>query len=105
MDDPQSTNEFLRELDLKTISRDHDWRAIFSTMRTEDAGPEGYKRSVLIKYLQYLSFRKRLVEYIHSRKQGFDETDEFSDMTQYPAAAMRLPSGWKDTANTPPGAA
>ena len=84
MENPSSTNEFLRSLDLKTISRDHDWRAIFSTIRAQESGYEGYKRTVLIRYLQYLSFRKRLLEYIYSRKQGFDETDDYADLTEYP---------------------
>ena len=84
MENPSSTNEFLRSLDLKTISRDHDWRAIFSTIRAQESGYEGYKRTVLIRYLQYLSFRKRLLEYIYTRKQGFEETDDYADLTEYP---------------------
>ena len=61
MENPASTNAFLRDLDLKSISRDHDWRAIFSTIRAHESGYGGYKRTVLIRYLQYLSFRKRLL--------------------------------------------
>jgi len=86
MENPASTNAFLRGLDLKSISRDHDWRAIFSTIRAHESGYNGYKRTVLIRYLQYLSFRKRLLEYIHTRKQGFDEVDANADeLTQYPS--------------------
>jgi hypothetical protein len=90
MEKPESMNNFLSELDLKSISRDHDWRAIFSTVRAhkgEDS--EQYKRAVLIKYLQYLSFRKRLLDFIHSRKAGLEETDELSvDLTHLPRAAQ-----------------
>ena len=86
MENPASTNAFLRDLDLKSISRDHDWRAIFSTIRAHESGYDGYKRTVLIRYLQYLSFRKRLLEYIYTRKQGFDEMDSYSDeLTEYPS--------------------
>ena len=85
MENPASTNAFLRSLDLKSISRDHDWRAIFSTIRAHESGYDGYKRTVLIRYLQYLSFRKRLLEYIHTRKQGFDETEDNADLTEYPS--------------------
>ena len=89
MEKPESMNNFLSELDLKSISRDHDWRTIFSTVRAhkgEDS--ERYKRAVLIKYLQYLSFRKRLLDFIHSRKAGLEETDELSvDLTHLPHAA------------------
>jgi len=86
MENPASTNAFLRDLDLKSISRDHDWRAIFSTIRAHEGGYDGYKRTVLIRYLQYLSFRKRLLEYIYTRKQGFDEMDSYADeLTGYPS--------------------
>jgi len=86
MENPASTNAFLRDLDLKSISRDHDWRAIFSTIRAHESGYDGYKRTVLIRYLQYLSFRKRLLDYIYTRKQGFDEMDSYADeLTEYPS--------------------
>ena len=86
MDEPDSMDSFLDELDLKTISRDHDWRAIFSTLRGQQGGDsEQFKRAVLIKYLQYLSFRKRLLDFIHARKAGLEETDELSsELTRIP---------------------
>jgi len=40
----------------------------------------------MIKYLQYLSFRKQLLEYIYSRRAGLEETDELSaELTHIPA--------------------
>ena len=89
MDIPQSMDRFLVHLDLKVISRDHDWRAIFSAVREhEGEGSDQYKRAVLIKYLQYLSFRKRLLDFIHARKAGLEETDELcADLTRVPANA------------------
>jgi hypothetical protein len=64
---PESMDSSLVELDLKTISRAHDWRAIFSTIRGhEGEDAEQLKRAVLIKYVQYLSFCKRLLDYITS---------------------------------------
>ena len=87
MEEPQSADTFLRELDLRSISRDHDWRAIFSTIRAQEAGYEGYKRAVLIKYLQYLSFRKRLIEYCCASRRGLEDTEEYSDLSMM---ALRL---------------
>lgn len=84
MEDPETTDGFLHDMDLKSISRDHDWRAIFATIRAQAGGYEGYKRAVLIKYLQYLSFRKRLLEFIYARKAGLDETDAYTDLTIIP---------------------
>ena len=91
MDQPESIDGFLLELDLKTISRDHDWRSIFASLRGEhEAGGEQFKRAVLIKYLQYLSFRKRLLDFIHARKAGLEETDELcSDLTYVPTPATQ----------------
>jgi hypothetical protein len=100
MENPASTNAFLRDLDLKSISRDHDWRAIFSTIRTHEGGYDGYKRTVLIRYLQYLSFRKRLLEYIHTRKRGYDdEESNAEELTGYPSPPpMATPgTGFADT--------
>lgn len=87
VDDPQSVNSFLAELDLKIISRDHDWRAIFSTLRGQNpAKSSHYGRAAMIKYLQYLSFRKQLLEYIYTRRAGLEETDELAaDLTHIPA--------------------
>ncbi len=93
MEDSSAADEFLHDLDLKAVSRDHDWRAIFSTIRAQSQGYEGYKRAVLIKYLQYLSFRKRLLEFIYLRKAGLDETDAFTDLTQLAAVAAVHQSG------------
>lgn len=85
MDAPQRLDDFLTQLDLKTISRDHDWRAIFAAIRDyHDAHSAEFKRTTLIKYLQYLSFRKRMLEYIHTRKANLAETAELasSELTQ-----------------------
>ena len=80
MDNPSHANSFLRELNLRAISRDHDWRAIFSAIREQESGYEGYKRAVVIKYLQYLSHRKGLIEYIHASRYGLEDTDANSNI-------------------------
>lgn len=81
---PEAADRFVASLDLKAISRDHDWRAIFSTMRGQEGNCVEYKRAVLVRYLQYLGFRKRLVEYVYARRQGLADTDAFTDVTQLP---------------------
>jgi hypothetical protein len=87
MEEPAKADDFLRSLDLKAISRDHDWRTIFSTIRSQETDCKEYQRAVLIKYLQYLSFRKRLLDFIVMRKQGLEETDGYETQTHYPAPA------------------
>lgn len=87
MEDPDSMHGFLAELDLKTISRDHDWRTIFASIRCHPGDARPQQRAVLIKYLQYLSFRKRLLDFIHARKAGLEETDELSaELTRLPGS-------------------
>ncbi len=105
MEDPTSTHEFLRNLDLKTISHDHDWRAIFSTIRAQDDGDEGYSRAVLIKYLQFLSFRKRLFEFVYSKKANLSETGAYSDATLYPMPDEPSKQGIRNLLRLPLGEA
>lgn len=85
MDNPNGVDRFLRELDLKAVSRDHHWRTIFAELRTRDKRFESHKRVLLIKYLQYLSFRKKLLDYIYERKTGLEETNAHPDLTIFPA--------------------
>ena len=80
MENPDNANSFLDELDLKAVTRDHNWRAIFSTLRSQEAGAESYKQAVLVNYLQYLGFRKRLLEFVYARRQGLEETDGYSEL-------------------------
>lgn len=87
IEQPDRADDFLRSLDLKAISRDHDWRTIFSTIRSQESDCGDYQRAVLIKYLQYLSFRKRLLDFIMMRKQGLEETDGYETQTLYPPSA------------------
>jgi hypothetical protein len=76
MEDSANADGFLQTLDLKAVSRDHDWRAIFAAIRDGEGVQDEHKQIVLIKYLQYLSFRKRLLEFVFVRKTGLEETDE-----------------------------
>ena len=89
MENVSNANSFLQELHLRSISRDHDWRSIFSTIRAQEEGYEGYKCAVLIKYLQYLSYRKGLIAYISATRRALEETDEYTDI---PLVALRLGS-------------
>ena len=103
MDEAHSMDDFLHELDLKTITRDHDWRAIFSAIRDCHLDDNvQYKRTTLIKYLQYLSFRKRLLDYIFARKAGLAETDEMPAAHAF-ADASDEPDGDQTTGVISPG--
>ena len=97
MENPEGVEHFLAELDLKAVSRDHHWRTIFAELRSRDKRFEHHKRVLLIKYLQYLSFRKKLLDYIYERKTGLEDTDNHPDLTIFPSpndpVRERSPSG------------
>ncbi len=85
MDKPRFASSFLADLDLKSISRDHNWRRIFAIIAAQEEAFESHKRIMLVKYLQYLNTRKRLLEYIYAQKCGLEETSAH-DMTNVPSA-------------------
>jgi len=94
MERAEAADAFLRELDLRAISRDHDWRAVFASLRSSGEGDVARKRDALVKYLQYLSHRKRLLEYVAAGCADLEETDQHSTIT---ALALRFEP------NAPPG--
>lgn len=94
--EPRDANSFLRDLDLKSISQDHDWRKIFSALKSNHEHNDEYKKTVLVKYLQFLSFRKRLFEFVHARKTGLEETATISRSAIFSAtnSGMRNKGEW-----------
>ncbi len=43
MTDTSSPDTFINTFDLRYISRDHDWRAVFSALRNQGAGHQRHK--------------------------------------------------------------
>ncbi len=66
--EPDNLGPFMRALDPKAFSRDHDWRSLVLALSRQGGGYETYKRVALTKYLEYLSFRKELLNFICSRR-------------------------------------
>jgi len=75
MENSSSVNNFLQALDVKLISRDHDWREVFTEIKSRGTGYEPHKQVLIIKYLQYLSARKRLLDTVLSRRAALEDTD------------------------------
>lgn len=88
MDDPSNVNDFLRELDLKLIEKDHDWREIFAEVAGKGEDYEPHKRVLIVKYLQYLSTRKRLLAHVLAHRTALEDTDEQPNHTQEPGHAQ-----------------
>ena len=88
VENPRTTDDFVRALDLKSISRDHEWRTIFSVLKGCD---EEYKndRAVAIRqYLQYLCSRKELLDFICASRQQLEETNEHETVLAYSQDAV-----------------
>lgn len=90
MEDPSSVNDFLRELDIKLIAKDHDWREIFAGIAEKGDGYEPHKRVLIVKYLQYLSTRKRLLAHVLARRMSLDDTGEHARYRQDAAMERRV---------------
>lgn len=63
-------DQFLARADLEEISEDHDWRAIFAALRTLDGPGEIYKKTALVKYLEYLTSGQEVVRTIRANRFG-----------------------------------
>ncbi len=61
-------NEFLKEIDLSSISQDNEWRAIISALMTVPASFEHYKKIALVKYMQYLVSRQEIIKILHEHR-------------------------------------
>lgn len=83
----QAVDSFLQALDLTLISQDHNWRAIFATMRHQKVWSAGHKQAAMDRYLQYLGFRRRLLGFILERRASLDDTGNWRF-----AAARRAPA-------------
>lgn len=85
-----SVREFLTGLEINAISRENGWRDIFVVLK--DGGEEADReQSVLIKYMQFLSARKRAIDECIDKKRGLEETDLHPNVETYIAlqATMR----------------
>jgi len=96
LEDPESTSRFLADLDLRKISRDHDWRAVFVAVQSYGHDYQELKRTVLIRYLQYLGFKKRLLEFVHSRRSGLEGTDAYAQLSDLHEARGSVPGALPD---------
>lgn len=84
IEDTNSINRALRELDPLIFSQDHSWRDIIGALNEGDDELNPYRRIALVKYMQYLSSRQEIIKYLYTEKK----------------ALLNEPIG-KDTVNSP----
>lgn len=73
IEDPNSINRAIRELDPLIFSQDHNWRDIISSMNNSGDELNPFRRVALVKYMQYLSSRQEIIKYLYSEKKKFME--------------------------------
>lgn len=84
IEETNSINRALRELDPLIFSQDHCWRDIIGALNEGDDDLNPFRRIALVKYMQYLSSRQEIIKYLYSEKK----------------ALLNEPIG-KDTVNSP----
>jgi len=68
IEDTDSINRAMRELDPLIFSQDHSWRQIISALNAGDEELNAFRRLALVKYMQYLSSRQEIIKYLYSEK-------------------------------------
>jgi len=68
IEDPNSINRALRELDPLIFSQDHSWRDVISGLNAGDDNFNPFRRIALVKYMQYLSARQEIIKYLYTEK-------------------------------------
>ena len=74
MEDSSATDTFVDSFDLRYISRDHDWREVFSALRDQGAGHRRHKLVAMQKYVEYLTTRRKLIEKIVADRDRLHDT-------------------------------
>ena len=68
IEDTNSINRAIRELDPLIFSQDHGWRGIISSLNVGEEEFNPFRRIALVKYMQYLSARQEIIKYLYSEK-------------------------------------
>jgi len=68
IEEPDSINRALRELDPLIFSQDHGWRDIIASLNDGDEEYNPFRRIALVKYMQYLASRQEIIKYLYSEK-------------------------------------
>lgn len=63
-----SIAEYLKKIDSKVFSQDHNWREIMSSLQQKDDDYDELRRLALVKYMQYLTARQEVIKHTYSVK-------------------------------------
>ena len=82
IEDPDSINRALREMDAQIFSQDNNWRQIISALHNGDNELNEFRRVALVKYMQYLSSRQEIIKYLYSEKKRNIKSSASSNDTE-----------------------
>lgn len=68
IEETESINQALRELDPLIFSQDHGWRDIIASLNNGNEEFNPFRRIALVKYMQYLASRQEIIKYLYSEK-------------------------------------
>lgn len=68
IEEPDSINRALREMDPLIFSQDHGWRDIITALNNGNEDFNPFRRIALVKYMQYLASRQEIIKYMYSEK-------------------------------------
>jgi hypothetical protein len=68
IEEPDSINRALREMDPLIFSQDHGWRDIITALNNGNEEFNPFRRIALVKYMQYLASRQEIIKYMYSEK-------------------------------------
>ena len=68
MQNPTSIDRALQETEPLVFSQDHGWRDIIAALNKRDEPLLEFKHLAIVKYLQYLTARQDLINYMYSEK-------------------------------------
>jgi len=68
IEDTNSINRAIRELDPLIFSQDHAWRDIIGGLNNGEEELNPFRRIALVKYMQYLSSRQEIIKYLYTEK-------------------------------------
>ena len=85
IEDTDSINRAMRELDPLIFSQDHSWRQIISALNAGDEELNPFRRLALVKYMQYLSSRQEIIKYLYSDKKKLSQepNDSISSSAEF----------------------
>jgi len=126
VDEPETIDRSMRELDPNIFSQDQNWREIISALNKQEVEINSIRMTVIMKYMKYLSALEDTIKYISSERQqskgvpvddgnklsDFEATWSLSQLREEVGKATqpesehefkRLPKDQKVTVKLPPG--